>query len=522
MTEEVCRWIADEKLIETGDTVIVGVSGGADSVCLFLLLLEYRRKVEFSLQVVHVEHGIRGAESEADAVFVEKLCKEHRIPCEICHVDVPFYAREHRMGIEEAARHLRYECFYGAAEKLRREACNAGGFPNIKIALAHHADDNAETMLFQMARGSGLRGLSGMRSMRQAKEGVLLIRPLLAVTRETIEDYLKDCGQNYRVDVTNQDIEYSRNRIRHEVMPQLKQLNPQVVSHMGQSARMLAEVDDYIASERERVFRETCTTQESMCILGKELFVKYLTFLQKEVVHHVICMVAGSSKDIGNVHVEAVCKLAALQVGRRISLPYDMVAERVYEGICIRKGSKDIKCDECAGLQTGKIENIDARASVDTEQDVDLKEEQKEHIIVNGEMFSEMEDGDWREIALGEAIMRMRIYEFNGEMGEIPKKTYTKHFNYDKIEGGLQIRKRAGGDYLTIDKMGHRKKLKAYFVDEKIPQKQRDDIWLVADGTHIVWVVGGRISAGYKVEQSTKKILEIQMIGGKYHEDQEY
>ena len=151
MTEDVLNWIKKEKLMTEGDTVIVGLSGGADSVALLLVLLELRQRIGYTLLAIHVEHGIRGEESRKDAAFVEELCRQKNIPCRICPVNVPDYAATEGIGVEEAARILRYECYQKAAEELKQS-----GAGRVSIALAHHANDNAETVLFQMARGSGV------------------------------------------------------------------------------------------------------------------------------------------------------------------------------------------------------------------------------------------------------------------------------------------------------------------------------------------------------------------------------
>lgn len=483
MIEEVLRGIEEKKLIQAGDFVLVGVSGGADSVCLLLLLLEYRRELAFSIQVVHVEHGIRGAESLEDARFVENLCGRLQVPCRTYNVDVPAYAKEHHMGLEEAARELRYDCFCRAAEEADA--------PAAKIALAHHADDNAETMLFQMVRGSGVRGLAGMRVKRELGKNLTLIRPLLNVTRCGIEEYLHARGESYRIDATNRDTDYSRNRIRHEVLPQLAQVNRQAVMHMAQSAGQLAELADYLDEEASRIAMHTCVKEKDACLIRFELFEKYPAVLQREVLYLVIGRMAGSRKDIGSVHIEEVKKLAALQVGRRISLPYELVAERVYEGIRIR------------GRRTG--ENRAVRAYEIVLEELDRQRE-----------------GEWYVLSLPDGQLRMRVRDFCGETQEIHKKTYTKLLNYDKIKYNLQVRRRAGGDYLTIDEAGHKKKLREYFIEEKVPRERRDETWLLTAGDHVIWVVGGRISADYKIGPNTKKILEVQMSGGIYCEDQEY
>ncbi len=480
MIEDVRREIEEGKVIQAGDLVLVGVSGGADSVCLLLVLLEYREKLAFSVQVVHVEHGIRGEESIADARFVEALCQRLEVPCLVYMVDVPAYAKEHHMGLEEAARELRYACFFRAAEQADA--------PAKKIALAHHADDNAETMLFQLVRGSGVRGLGGMRQRRVLGEGITLIRPLLNMTRAEIEAYLHARGETYRIDATNRDTDYSRNRIRHKVLPQLVQVNRQAVMHMAQSAKQLTELADYLEEEASRIAAQSCVKKEGACLIGLELFEKYPVVLQREVLHSMLGEMAGSHRDIGSVHIEEVKHLAALQVGRRISLPYGLTAERVYEGVLLRVGQA-------------------AESRTDAVYEIRLEE------------LEGQKEGEWYVFSLPEGQLRLRVYNFCGETQEIHKKKYTKLLNYDKIKYSLQVRKRAGGDYLTIDEMGHKKKLKEYFIEEKVPREKRDEMWLLTVGAHVLWVIGGRISADYKIDLNTKKVLEVQMSGGIYCED---
>lgn len=480
MTDEVRKWTEQEKLIEPGDLVLAGVSGGADSVCLLLLLLELRERMDFSLEVIHVEHGIRGEESRQDAGFVEALCGKRGVKCHVCRVLVPEYAASQKIGLEEAARILRYECYQKEAKKTGRTS--------VKIALAHHADDNAETILFQMVRGSGIKGLRGMQAKRALTEGITIIRPLLKMTRGEIEQYLREQGQTYRQDSTNLDTDYSRNRIRHEVLPQLEKINSRAVSHIVQSAGMLGELLDYLEEQVAKVMQEECCFEADTCRIRQDLFVKYPAVLQREVVHRTLGMAAGSRKDIGSVHVETVLKLAGLQVGRKGNLPYGMEAERTYEGICIRHTREK---------DSGEVKQYE----------------------ITRQMLQRAEQGETVGISLPDGRLQLRIIDFHGQMKEIEKKKYTKWLNYDKIECGLRIRRRAGGDYLTIDEMGHRKKLKEYFIGEKVPGNERDAIWLLAVGSHIIWVVGGRISADYKIGKSTKKILEVQMMGGKYCED---
>lgn len=504
MIDCVLQWIKRDRMIQKGDWVVAGVSGGADSVCLLLILEELREKLEFTLSAVHVEHGIRGQESKEDAEFVKRLCRERGISCQVYSLDVPQSALEMKLGYEETARLLRYECYRKEAKRVQRES--GGKQPSgIRIALAHHADDNAETMLFQMIRGSGLEGLGGMHVRRVFDGGTEIIRPLLGVTRAEIEAYLEKKGQVFRVDSTNSDTDYSRNRLRHMVFPELQQINSRAVQHMNRSAMELQEISAYIEGQAEEVIRQTTDmqavevvkqsagTQTGESVHIREQILSFPAFLQREAVHRVLAETAGSSKDIGRVHVEAVLSLFSLQVGRRISLPYRITAVRTYDGICLERQDKE------SGVYGKKRES-------------DFYE------ITAGQLRL-AEQGETVNIELPEGGFRIKIFDFSGKMDIISKNKYTKWLNYDKIKSNLQIRRRQSQDYLTIDAQGHKKKLKAYFADEKIPQKERDNVWLLAEESHILWVVGGRISAHYRIEPDTERIFEIQKIGGKENED---
>lgn len=485
MTEEVLNWIKKEKLMKEGDTVIVGLSGGADSVALLLVLLELRERLGYTLLAIHVEHGIRGGESRQDAAFVEELCRQKKIPCEICPVCVPEYVRENGLGVEEAARTLRYECYQKAAEELKKN-----GAGHVCIALAHHANDNAETVLFQMARGSGVHGMCGMHPKRVLADGILIVRPLLCVSRGQIEEYLDRCGQDYRTDATNLDVNYSRNRIRHCVLPELSKVNEQAVSHINQSALLLQQMVAYMEQEIKKAVQICCIWEDGAYVILENKWKQYPKVIRQEIVHDVLGKAAGSRKDIGMVHVQDVCALMEKQTGREITLPYQMTAGRIYEGVRLCRSERDRGADVSRSFYE-----------------------------VTADDFAKLEAGKTVNITLPDACVSLRLLLFSGKVDEIPKNQYTKWLNYDKIECGLQFRSRASGDYLTVDDAGHKKKLKSYFIDEKIPQIKRDHIWLLAQQSHVLWVIGGRISAVCKIKEDTKKILEVRIDGGNYRED---
>lgn len=481
MLDTILQYCKKEKLIENGDYVLAGVSGGADSVCMLLLLKELQKEIGFLLEAVHVEHGIRGIESENDAAFVVRLCEKLDIPLQLHFVQAVEYAKEQKLGLEEAARILRYDAYLLSAQN------QAGA--RVKIALAHHADDNAETVLFQMVRGSGIDGLSGMRPKRKLAEGVEVVRPMLGVTRAQIEAYLGKKGQDYCVDATNEDVTYSRNKIRHEILPALSTINSQAIAHINKSATLLRELGDYLQEQVEelggRVFEEGA---DGLIVLAEEL-AETPEILKKEVLHLALVKSAGSAKDIGLEHVEALAGLLELQVGRSISLPYGVVAKRIYEGVLLRQASEE-----------------------DTETGIDFCLE-----ISGEELLKQLETGEVCYDVPGGKIS-FWLLNVQEECAEISKNTYTKCFDYDKIKDSFQIRTRQAGDYLIIDEAGHRKRLKEYFINEKIPSDMRDKMLLMMTGSKVIWAIGGRISADVKVKKDTQRILKVQITGGNYHE----
>lgn len=481
MLDTILQYCKKEKLIENGDCVIAGVSGGADSVCMLLLLKELQKKLGFFLEVVHVEHGIRGVESENDAAFVIRLCEELEVPLKLYFVQADTYAKEQKLGLEEAARILRYDCYVQATQDVVSA--------RVKIALAHHADDNAETVLFQMIRGSGIDGLSGMRPKRELVSGVEVIRPLLTVTRAQIEAYLNTAGQPYCVDSTNADVSYSRNKIRCDVLPMLSGINTQAVSHINQSAALLRELGDYLQKQVKIVSQRILLKQEKGLLILENEWSVLPEVLKKEVLHLAISKAAGQSKDIGRDHVELLADLFALQVGRSISLPYGVRAQRVYEGVLLKEKGQDQK-------------------PVEEDFFLELPEE---------ELASRLEQGAISFDVPGGKLL-LSLEKVQAKITEISKKTYTKCLDYDKIRDSFQIRTRRTGDYLIVDAEGHSKSLKEYFINEKIPSNMRDKMLLLTAGSKVIWVIGGRISADAKITDNTKRILKVQITGGNYHD----
>ena len=465
------KFIQKYHMLTCGDKVIAGVSGGADSVCLFLMLLELREKIGFDLIAVHVHHGLRGEAADQDQRFVEALCEQHRIPLEIFRVNLESIAKKRKQSLEEAGRMVRREAFDSVCQKY-------GGN---KIALAHHQNDNAETLLWNLSRGTGLDGLGGIRPVNGK-----FIRPLLCMNRKEIEEYLAKRKQSYCIDETNAGTDYTRNKLRHLVLPILEeQVNSSAVRHMNETMEQIWELQEYMQEQVEAAYQE-CVQEhsEKACWIQiqQNSFETFPELIKKMVIRKGMEQVGGKKRDLSHKHVDVMMELMNKQVGRTLDLPYEMHAKRNYEGIRLEKRRT---------YSSGE------------EKKAEIMQECMSELNIPGEII----------LADRNLKVRCKILEKpkNLSIKDIPQKIYTKWFDYDIIKSSLYIRTRQAGDNIVIDEKGHQKKLKSWFVDEKIPKEVRDSQLLLAENNDILWVLGHRMSQAYQVKQSTKWILQIEV-----------
>lgn len=465
------KFIQKYHMLTCGDRVIAGVSGGADSVCLFLMLLELREKIGFDLIAVHVHHGLRGEAADQDQRFVEALCEQHRIPLEIFRVNLESIAKKRKQSLEEAGRMVRREAFDSVCQKY-------GGN---KIALAHHQNDNAETLLWNLSRGTGLDGLGGIRPVNGK-----FIRPLLCMNRKEIEEYLAKRKQSYCIDETNAETDYTRNKLRHLVLPILEeQVNSAVVRHMNETMEQIWELQEYMQEQVEAAYQE-CVQEhfEKACWIQiqQKSFETFPELIKKMVIRKGMEQVGGKKRDLSHKHVDVMMELMNKQVGRTLDLPYEMHAKRNYEGIRLEK---------------------QRTYSSGEEKKAEIMQECMAELNIPGETI----------LADRNLKLRCKILEKpkNLSIKDIPQKIYTKWFDYGIIKSSLYIRTRQAGDTIVIDEKGHQKKLKNWFVDEKIPKEVRDSQLLLAENNEILWVLGHRMSQAYQVKQSTKWILQIEV-----------
>lgn len=467
MKKRILDYMNQYQMTAPGDVVCIGLSGGADSVYLLLALQELAEKLSLRLQAVHVNHGLRGEESDGDQAFVEQLCRERGIPLFVYARPVAELAAENHMGLEEAGRMVRRQAYQECLE--RRGAT--------KIALAHHQNDMAETLLFHLARGTSLPGMAAIRPVNGA-----IIRPLLCISREEIEHDLNNGGIVWRTDSTNLEDDYTRNSIRHQMIPYLeRRVNVQTVRHMAEAAGDLEAAGHFLREEALKRMKELVLDQGNRLMILEGLLGEP-EILQGYMILECLQRLAGARKNLTRSHVSMVRGLMSMQTGKRICLPYGITGIRDYRGVCLKAGG---------GAGPKKPEPVPLPEGL-------------------------VPVGSSARFCFGEYEAVCGIYERNGE--KIPEKAYTKWLDYDKIKNSLVIRTRKQGDFLVIDKNGGRKKLKDYMIDQKIPRQERDSIPLLASGPEIFWVAGHRISESCKIDNNTRHVLHIQITGGNTHE----
>ncbi|MBQ9051070.1 MAG: tRNA lysidine(34) synthetase TilS [Lachnospiraceae bacterium] len=497
MINRIHDYMIHNKMIEEGGCILAAVSGGADSMCLLEILRELQAKAGFQLRVLHVHHRLRES-AEGDLEYVAGYCAASGIPFEAVRVDAAGYAVEAGMSVEEAARHLRYEALESAAErwdcenkpKSDSESSQQTEDIHCRIAVAHHLEDQAETVLFNLVRGSRLRGLRGMLPVNGR-----IIRPLLECSRREIEDYLRERGITWREDETNEDIRYARNLLRREVMPLLEKINAGAVQHIAKAAEEAAETEEFLIAETEKVIkgcRERQEIQQKSIVLSISRLLQEPPLIRRRVVYEAIAEAAGRKKDLRDVHVQDVLKLAQKNGNGRLVVFGGVQVEKVYDRLIFSA-------------------TVEPAPPFDRRWPLDASE------------------------------YSCRVFDFDGNLAAVSRKQYTKWFDYDKIGTFPSFRTRREGDRITIDESGRSKSIARYMIDAKIPAELRGRIVLPAAGKEILWVPAGldanarqmsapayvpnglngeaetirssdsgRISASYMVSGRTRRILEIR------------
>jgi len=449
LLQQMTDYMQAHHMTEPGACVLVALSGGPDSVALLHLLHRYSKQTELRLCAAHLHHGIR-AKADEDAQFVTALCDTLGIPLRIQRRDVPAMAQKQHISIELAARQARWDFLFDAAAQM---GCS-------RIATAHHMDDQAETVLLRLIRGTGIAGLAGMRPVENQ-----CIRPLLWAQKTQLLTYLQEQALTYCTDETNGDETIARNYVRHTLLPHMERLNPQVRSALARTAEQM-RLHDGALQAQTRQFLAQCPPPEGDSYL---LPATQLLCLEEELFSRVIRAAAaqlGVQQDIGAVHIQAIYRLCQNQTGTALNLPHGLRASRQYDTLRIERNFPRVPIHQ---------------------------------------QFPACVPGD---TLLGEQLLRI-VPVARPRQLQAPDIWYV---DADRLPHDLCVRTRHSGDVVHPLGAPGSKKLKDYLIDRKVPRDARDDIWLLASENIILWAEGLCISHQVRVQPDTKRILSIQLL----------
>lgn len=454
--DTVVKTIQEQQLLQPNDVVLVAVSGGPDSVALLHWLNSNQGLLAIQIACAHFNHGFRGAESDEDEQFVQHLCAQWRIP---------FYAQKANLGpiveaggvnLQEVAREHRYRFLVQTAEHIGAR----------RIALAHHRDDQVETILMRLLRGTGATGLTGMPYQRRLSDSIIAIRPFLDVPKEALLTYLKRFHLASRIDSSNLKTDYMRNRVRLQLLPQLQEYNPNVSTALLSLAQMLEEDEAYLHSlakeHFEKIVRIEAHKKDEITLSISAFRVLPLS-LQRRVIKLICNYLNKSEEEVPFIHIESLRNLFLQDVPRQWDLPWSI---RVY----IRYGEALFKKE----ATTSTAEPFHFLLQVPTS------------------------------IQLPTGIGRFSCSVTTKKEAESPLVVY---FDYDCISHDLVLRTRKKGDRMWIAGVGGHKKVKDIFIDAKIPREKRDTIPILVAGKEILWIAGVQKSSHGAVNDSTKRYL---------------
>ncbi len=458
MIQKVLETIRDNYMLTYGDKVLVAVSGGPDSICLLHILHRLKEEFNLTLYAAHVNHCLRGEEADKDEEYVEKFCRDFGIECFSRKIDINKLSEERGISTESAAREARYEFFQELVHKLKAQ----------RVALAHNANDQAETVLMRIMRGAGMEGIIGIKAVREN----IFIRPLINIKRESIEGYCEDNNLLPRIDKTNHENIYTRNKIRLELIPYIKEnFNSDIITTLNRLADTIGRDNEYLENIANEKFKSYCRRNSGKVIINKEAFKEHEAIITR-MLRLSILKLKGNLYNVEKVHIYDLINLQKSGTGKLITLPENVVGYNNYENIelSIGKayGNKEAEKEYTLSINEEKgIEGFNFRISA-------------------------------RLVGKSEKI-------------NLKEKSNIKYFDFDKLQGIITVRRRRNGDRFTPFGMKGSKKLKDFFMDLKVPQEERDRIPLICFGEDIAWIVGYRISDNYRLDKATKNILEIKI-----------
>jgi tRNA(Ile)-lysidine synthase len=445
-----------------GKKLVVAVSGGPDSVCLLHLLSGLRDKLDVSFHVAHLDHQLRGMESQADAEYVALLAKEMGLPFTIGQADVRAYQRRRKLSLEEAAREVRYHFLAEVAE----------GLDTAYVVTGHTADDQLETILLHIVRGSGTRGLVGLKPLTpwtMGKWHITIVRPLLGISRQETQAYCRDHGLNPRTDATNLSLSPLRNKVRLQLLPLLKNYNPAVGDGLLRTSTIAADETDYLDEQVGWLYESIVKKQGNAVELKRDGLITLHKALQRHLLRACVKEVLGHLKDIENRHIEEMLSLLDKPAGRQVDLPYGLLFLADYKYYWLGR-QEDVPCpypllEEEYALTVPGISELpgwEVRASID----------------------------------------QTCAIENAGELKAC--------FDIDRVGQRLSVRAWRRGDRFMPLGMDAEKKIGQFMLDAKIPRHWRNRVPMVVADRQVIWLVNYRIDERVKVTDSTRRVLKLE------------
>jgi tRNA(Ile)-lysidine synthase len=467
-------------MLVSGDRVLVGVSGGPDSLALLHLLYSLEKELNSSLYLAHLNHMFRGKEAEEDARYVKKLARTFNLPLRSKSFDVPAFSKKEKLSEEVAARQIRYEFLSKTALQYKAN----------KIALGHTEDDQIETILMRLIRGAGQEGLKGIPPVRilNLRPRIEIVRPLIETSRSEIESYLTKHNLKARLDSSNLKPIYLRNKIRLELLPLLRKYNPKIKEVLLSTAEILKEEEEYLQRETEKVLNRIIKEKgKGRISLKLKTFSNYPKALQRRVLREAIRFIQGDLQGFTFQHYENILKLVKESpTGSQIDLPHNVAVQKDYGQLNIFKKKLEKTPSFNYVLKTPGITKV---------PELDLRIEIKLH--------------PYHESAVVEGLQRrLAGARFKKGVGKIGKDKMSAYFDYKKLKFPLILRSKKPGDRFTPLGLKGSKKIKDFFIDRKIPRSQRKRIPLLLSAGEIIWVVGEEIDERVKVTARTKKIVK--------------
>lgn len=462
MLDHVKQTINKYQMLVKGDSVLLAVSGGPDSIAMTYALKSLQKEYQLNLYIFHLNHKLRGRESDADAEFVAKVASDLDIPAFLAEENVSEYIQQNKLSLQEGAREIRYKL-------LEEKAVEVGA---TKIAIGQHANDQAETVLMRFLRGSGLVGLGGIAPVRDGR----FIRPLIETSRKDIDEYLITLGVTARLDKSNLKTVYLRNKIRLELLPLLQmEYNSNISQVLCQMSGVVREENHFLEEiARESLDKILLDTENDEIVVDKKRFLALHLALKRRIIKLLWEKTVNEKMGLAYVHIDkALDFVAAGSSGNKINLPKGAWLVNSYNTFAIKR----------FGHQQTK--SLDKSYSF---------------LKIPGETITK------------EKVIKAEILPFDRQKefrSDFDREIY---LDYDLVKDGLlTLRNRLSGDTFSPLNGSGKKKLKDYFINNKIPREQRDEILLLTQNNVVLWVVGHSLNDNYKVRSKTKNILRISL-----------